>query len=422
MLSERGFDMLKIGIDAGHGGIDSGATGKTEDGRTLKEKDVNLTMALSLGEFLTSTGLFEVFYTRITDRYMTIQQRANMLNAWDVDYAISVHNNASVSGKADGFEAIHTLYVNGEGDELANQIASSVNVETGQNVRRVFFRKNSRGQDYYGMNRLTKMTTVIVEGAFIDNPKDNNLVDTVAEQKLFGQAIGIGVVKHVKPSFSYDGTIRFLGMSAVSLEQMLKWAEDRFASTHFILMAPIYYKLCKDYGFKAEAMYSQLAKHTSLDDVINFLYDYLIGFVGCDAKEIDEIFTNKKDNVNLVALCRTHLYLVSRTLILKSQTVAKQESLKNVINNLSPNFLSDADIDYSNSDVSLNKYSQGLVRDYIRPMLATEVTGCNEMSQLLYELALEKIDSMGYIEANNLELKQMVETLIDSYQSFEEKE
>ncbi|WDC85170.1 N-acetylmuramoyl-L-alanine amidase [Caloramator sp. mosi_1] len=53
---------MKICIDAGHGGGDTGAVGPN----FLREKDVNLNVALFLGDILKLNGI-EVVYTRTTD-------------------------------------------------------------------------------------------------------------------------------------------------------------------------------------------------------------------------------------------------------------------------------------------------------------------------------------------------------------------
>lgn len=82
----------------------------------------------------------------------------------------------------------------GTGKVLAENILNEV-VKIGQNSRGAKTRKNSSGGDYYGWIRSTKAPAVIVEGAFLDNKKDIQIMDTKAEQIAFGVAIAKGILK-----------------------------------------------------------------------------------------------------------------------------------------------------------------------------------------------------------------------------------
>jgi len=89
----------KIVIDAGHGGRDPGAVGKTG----LREKDVNLDIAKRLSKLLKSAG-FEVAMTRTTDRFVSLSQRGGIANSARADLFISVHANANRVRSLKGFE------------------------------------------------------------------------------------------------------------------------------------------------------------------------------------------------------------------------------------------------------------------------------------------------------------------------------
>lgn len=87
-------------IDPGHGGKDPGAVGKTG-----REKDINLKVALMLGEMITDNYKdVNVVYTRKTDKYVTLKQRPAIANEADGDLFISIHTNASESRSASGSE------------------------------------------------------------------------------------------------------------------------------------------------------------------------------------------------------------------------------------------------------------------------------------------------------------------------------
>ncbi|MDY5193826.1 MAG: N-acetylmuramoyl-L-alanine amidase [Candidatus Aphodosoma sp.] len=87
-------------IDPGHGGKDPGAVGKIG-----REKEINLKVALMLGEMITTNHKdVKVVYTRKTDKYVTLQQRPAIANEADGDLFISIHTNASESRSASGSE------------------------------------------------------------------------------------------------------------------------------------------------------------------------------------------------------------------------------------------------------------------------------------------------------------------------------
>lgn len=77
-------------IDAGHGGKDGGAVGTF-----AKEKDITLNVAKLLGSKISNEcENIKVVYTRDTDKYLTLQQRANIANRAKGDLFISIHVNS----------------------------------------------------------------------------------------------------------------------------------------------------------------------------------------------------------------------------------------------------------------------------------------------------------------------------------------
>ncbi|MHC1753159.1 N-acetylmuramoyl-L-alanine amidase [Humidesulfovibrio sp.] len=98
LVEQLGLSVRTIMIDAGHGGKDPGARG-----HGLMEKDVNLRMALILGEVLKKRG-FRVIYTRTTDEFLALEERTALANAKKVDLFLSVHCNAHVDPAMQGIE------------------------------------------------------------------------------------------------------------------------------------------------------------------------------------------------------------------------------------------------------------------------------------------------------------------------------
>lgn len=90
-------------IDAGHGGHDAGNLGTGRYKKT--EKDVALDVALKLGEYIKEAyPEIKVIYTRKDDRFIQLQERANIANRNNADLFISVHCNAAKATQAAGTE------------------------------------------------------------------------------------------------------------------------------------------------------------------------------------------------------------------------------------------------------------------------------------------------------------------------------
>ena len=94
------FKIDVVVIDAGHGGKDQGTRGKK-----ALEKDVALKIALKVGTYIEKNlpGV-KVIYTRKDDRYLALDERAEIANKAKADLFICIHANAMPGGKAIGTE------------------------------------------------------------------------------------------------------------------------------------------------------------------------------------------------------------------------------------------------------------------------------------------------------------------------------
>jgi len=94
-VGKKAYKVKKVVIDAGHGGRDVGALG-----RSSREKDITLRIALELGELIEQhmQGV-KVIYTRKKDEFVTLHRRAQIANKNNVDAFISIHCNAISQGE-----------------------------------------------------------------------------------------------------------------------------------------------------------------------------------------------------------------------------------------------------------------------------------------------------------------------------------
>lgn len=98
VASESG--KFTVVLDAGHGGKDPGAIGSR-----IKEKDINLGIVLKLGAMIKKNHPdVKIIYTRSTDKFVELVERARIANRNHADLFISVHTNAAQSKSARGTE------------------------------------------------------------------------------------------------------------------------------------------------------------------------------------------------------------------------------------------------------------------------------------------------------------------------------
>ena len=153
-------------IDAGHGGIDSGAVGNN-----LLEKDLNLQASLYLYNRLKELGI-PTKLVRDNDEYLPKDERVrrikNLYNDSANTILVSNHINA---GGGEGAEVVYSLKNN---SNLADLVLNNIG-ESGQIKRKVYQRRlpEDPNKDYYYILRETGNTEpILVEYGFIDNKND----------------------------------------------------------------------------------------------------------------------------------------------------------------------------------------------------------------------------------------------------------
>ena len=181
-------------VDAGHGGIDSGAVGNG-----LDEKNLNLEAATYMFNRLQELGI-PAKMTRTQDEYLPKEDRIrrilSLYNNSPNTLLISNHINA---GGGEGAEVVYSLK---NSPTLANLVLDNIG-EAGQIKRKAYQRRlpENPNKDYYYILRETGNTEpILVEYGFIDNGKDanklrNNLKDYVE-----------GVVKAIAEYIGYPYT------------------------------------------------------------------------------------------------------------------------------------------------------------------------------------------------------------------------
>lgn len=120
-VPNTGRDIV-VAIDAGHGGIDSGAHGPGG----VMEKTITLQIARRLAALVAQTPGFKPFLTRDGDYYLTLRDRIDKARAAHADIFVSIHCDASRDGSADG-ATVYALSLHGASSEHARLLAEREN-------------------------------------------------------------------------------------------------------------------------------------------------------------------------------------------------------------------------------------------------------------------------------------------------------
>lgn len=222
------FSIPVIILDPGHGGKDSGAVGKFSD-FTIYEKDVVLDVSKQIIDRLRSTYKHKkIILTRNDDTFLTLEERVEIAN--DVELGtkeavlyISVHANASLNKKAQGFEVWylpkdyrrevlqtdlpvkHNQIVNAlkedeislESQELAASILSGMDDNIGE-------KSPNRGlkEEIWFVVRNAKMASILIETGFVTNNEEATRLKDPLYLKKLSDGIYNGIVEFVT---SYEG-------------------------------------------------------------------------------------------------------------------------------------------------------------------------------------------------------------------------
>jgi N-acetylmuramoyl-L-alanine amidase len=127
---------FKVTLDAGHGGKDNGAQYFGN-----KEKDLNLAVTLKVGKLLEQTPGINLIYTRQTDEFIELRERAKMANRANSNLFISIHCNANRSSTPNGSET----YVMG-------MSRANMNLEVSKAENSVIFLEDNYEKAYKGFD------------------------------------------------------------------------------------------------------------------------------------------------------------------------------------------------------------------------------------------------------------------------------
>ena len=154
--TEKSFVVV---LDAGHGGHDSG-----NRGNGYFEKKIALNIVLKIGKQLEKLSGIKVIYTRKTDVFVELIQRANIANKADADLFVSVHCDAFTSSKAFG-----------AGTFVLGLHANDRNFKVAQKENAVIFLEDDYEQNYDGFNPNdpeSVISLILMQETYLDQSID----------------------------------------------------------------------------------------------------------------------------------------------------------------------------------------------------------------------------------------------------------
>jgi N-acetylmuramoyl-L-alanine amidase len=220
--------VLTVVLDPGHGGQDTGAIGPTG----LLEKEVVLDVALRLRRLLQERLGVRVLMTRTEDVFVPLEERTAIANRAKADFFISLHVNGAAKRGAGGFETFYFTREPSDNDARASAQRENLELErngaTGvsqESLLKITLADMAVTRDMRESGQLAElvltsldklqgvqnrgvksgpfyvlataaMPAVLVESAFITNPKEERKLQQEAYRRRVAEALFEGIAKY----------------------------------------------------------------------------------------------------------------------------------------------------------------------------------------------------------------------------------
>ena len=219
----------RVFIDAGHGGKDPGAIGKS---KTL-EKNITLAASVELADRLRGTGLITPVLSRTDDRYLKLRQRIKLARDQEADIFISLHADAAPSARAHGIsvftlsdtasdkEAALLAKTENKADLIGGPDLSVEDPDAAGELLRMFQRESMNQSTYlanailrqirdmpggdrrghrfagFAVLKAPDMPSVLVEMGFITNSRDEANLNTPAYRTKLVERLARAIVAYL---------------------------------------------------------------------------------------------------------------------------------------------------------------------------------------------------------------------------------
>ena len=229
LAKQLALGISRIIIDPGHGGRDYGAPGYLKG---IHEKDIALQISRRLAKMIRREIECQVFMTRNSDKFLTLEERTAIANTKSADLFISIHTNSHRDRNVYGIE---TYFLNLATDDEAIRVAAIENATSTKNIsdlqsilfdlvqnakinessrlaghvqgamisvlkNRRYSRLNDKGVKQAPFYVLigAQMPAVLVETSFISNPRECKRLINPKYQERLCEAIVDGIKKYIR--------------------------------------------------------------------------------------------------------------------------------------------------------------------------------------------------------------------------------
>ena len=231
-FSQYNNDVFTVVIDAGHGGKDPG-----NRGNGYFEKNIVLNIALGIGERLEKNKNFKIIYTRKSDKFVNLFQRAKIANDANADLFISIHCDAHSSNAYGAGTFVLGLHANERNFQIAKKENSVIFLEENytqkydgfdpnnpesvislvlmqeeyldQSINAANFIQNSFVKNLKRKNRTVKqagfivlkytyMPSVLVETGFLTNKNEGKYLNSKRGQNEMSKSIADAIIDYKK--------------------------------------------------------------------------------------------------------------------------------------------------------------------------------------------------------------------------------
>jgi len=186
-----------IVIDAGHGGTQPGAVK-----RNILEKDLNFSIVKELKALFDKAGdkTIGVYYTRISDSHVSLYDRVDLANNLEADLFISIHNNASGSGRFNEENGTLVMY---SPDEMEMSPSKRLALICLENVCATAGSTNLgvvKGDNIH-IIRESKVPVALIEVGYMTNHEELDKLITPEYQRLVAQGVYNAIMQAFEEGF-----------------------------------------------------------------------------------------------------------------------------------------------------------------------------------------------------------------------------
>jgi N-acetylmuramoyl-L-alanine amidase len=179
VLKGNSLDGVKIVLDAGHGGDDTGTVGLGE----TPEKDIALSITNYLGEYLKGKGA-EIVYTRPDDNFVALTARTAKIIEEKPAISVSIHCNAMNAWQNfNEYSGTLNLYTYDTPTQLVEALTDKLTNST--------YRKQN-----LALTRTSICPAVLIETGFISNPSEYEYLSKTENQKELAEKIGYAIEQY----------------------------------------------------------------------------------------------------------------------------------------------------------------------------------------------------------------------------------